>query len=161
RSCKPIAKPMRYPRALARPSGGKAVSVMPSPVTPEARQSRHSIKNAHGAWNRLAGLGLTLIALGPILVIAIGIALTVFSIIDLVRHTSAGIATVAGIVESRISPQVAKVESAFNSLATPLSQLRDDVNGAMTAFDHVGNIQIAKGAWGATPSVHVKIPPVD
>jgi hypothetical protein len=109
----------------------------------------------------LAGLGLSLIALGPILVIATGITLTVFAIIDLALHTSAGIATVADTVDSRITPQITKIESAFDGLAAPLSQFKDSVDGAMTAFDQLGSIQIAKGAWGTTPSVHVKIPPND
>jgi hypothetical protein len=109
----------------------------------------------------LAGLGLALIALGPILVISAGIVLTVFAVSDLVRHTSAGIATVAGIVESRISPQIAKIESAFDGLGAPLSQFKDSVERSMTAFEQLGHIQIAKGAWGSTPSVHVKLPPSD
>jgi hypothetical protein len=122
------------------------VSVMPLPVTPAAGGLHPSTRKAHGVWNRLAGLGLTLIALGPILVIAGGITLTVFAVTDLVRHISAGVTTVAGIVESRIAPQVAKVESAFDGLATPLSQLKDGVDGAMTAFEDMGDLQIAKGA---------------
>jgi hypothetical protein len=138
------------------------VSAMPLSVTPAAGVPSHqSTRNAHGVWSRLAGLGLALIALGPILVIAAGIVLTVFAVTDLVRHTSAGIATVAGIVETRISPQIAKIESAVDDLAAPLSQFKDSVDRSMTAFEQLGNLQIAKGAWGSTPSVHVKIPPAD
>jgi hypothetical protein len=109
----------------------------------------------------LAGLGLTLIALGPVLVIATAITLTAFAVTDAVRHLSAGVATVAGIVESRISPQIAKIESAFDRLAAPLSQLKNNIDGAMPAFDRLGEIRIARGAWGSTPSLRVKIPPDD
>jgi len=138
------------------------MSVMPLSVTvagvPPPQQS---IWKALGVGNRLAGLGLTLIALGPVLVIAAGITLTVFAVVDLVRHTAAGIETVAGIVESKITPQIAKVESAFDSLGAPLSRFKDSVEGTMTAFDRLGDIQIAKGAWGTTPTVHVTLPPAD
>lgn len=137
------------------------MSIMPLPATPAAGEPQHPARKAHGVWNRLAGLGLALVALGPVLVIAAGIALTVFAVVDLVRHTSAGIATVAGIVDRGISPQIAKVESAFDGLGAPLTQLRDNLNRAMAAFDHLGSLQIARGAWGSTPSVHVKIPPND
>jgi hypothetical protein len=134
---------------------------MQLPVTPAAGGLLYSTGKAHGVWNRLAGLGLTLIALGPILVIAAGIVLTALAVTDLVRHTSAGIATIAGIVESRIAPQIAKTESAFDRLATPLSQFKDSVHGAMTGFDHLGDVQVSRGAWGSTPSVRVKIPAGD
>jgi hypothetical protein len=138
------------------------VSVMPLAISPaEGVPSHQSTWKAHGVWSRLAGLGLALIALGPILVITAGIVFTVFAVTDLVRHTSAGIATVAGIVESQISPQIAKIESAFNGLAAPLSEFEDSVSHAMTAFEQLGNIQIAKGAWGSTPSLDIKIPPTN
>ena len=134
-----------------------SLSVTPAAGVPPQR----SIWKPHGMLNRLAGLGLTLIALGPVLVIAAGITLAVFAVVDLVQHTAASIETVTGIVESKITPQIAKVESAFDSLGAPLSRFKDSVEGAMTAFDRVGDIQIAKGAWGTTPSVQVKLPPDD
>lgn len=136
------------------------MSAIPSPVMPAVGEPKHSTGKAR-IWNRLAGFGLTLIALGPILVIAAAMALTMFAVVGLVRHTSAGIATVAAIVDREISPQITKIESTFDDLAVPLSQLRTNVNGAMTSFDHLGSVQIARGAWGSAPSVHIKVPPSD
>jgi hypothetical protein len=138
------------------------VSVMSSSVMPAAGLSlQRSTWISHGVLNRLAGFGLTLIALGPVLVVATGITLTALAVIDLVRQTAGGIETVAGIVESKVTPQMAKVESALDSLGAPLSQFKTSVEGAMTAFEHLGDIQVAKGAWGTSPSVHVKLPPSD
>jgi hypothetical protein len=110
---------------------------------------------------RLAGLGLALIALGPTLVVATALVLTVLAVIDLIRPLVADVSAVAAIIESRISPQIAAVESAFARVGAPLSQLQSQIEGVLSAVEHVGNVQIAAGQWGRTPSVHITIPPKD
>jgi hypothetical protein len=116
---------------------------------------------AGGLRTRLAGLGLALIALGPTLVVATALVLTVLAVIDLTRPPVADVSAVAAIVESRISPQIAAVESAFARVGAPLSQLQTQIEGALSAVEHVGDVQIAAGQWGRTPSVHITIPPKD
>ena len=110
---------------------------------------------------RLAGLGLVLIALGPTLVVATALVLTVLAVIDLIRPLVADVSAVAGIIESRISPQIAVVESAVARIGPPLSQLQSQIEGALSAVEQVGNVQIAAGQWGRTPSVHITVPPKD
>jgi hypothetical protein len=135
---------------------------MPLLIAPVAStESPQSVRKVLGVRARLSGLGLSLIALGLPLVIATAIGLTAFFVIDLVHRTSAEIAAVAGIVEDRISPQIEKIESAFDRVVGPLSQLKQQIDGAMTALDQLGSVRIARGEWGSTPSVHVKIPPND
>jgi hypothetical protein len=116
---------------------------------------------AGGLLTRLAGLGLALIALGPVLVVATALVLTVLAVIDLIRPLVADVSAVAAIVESRISPQIAAVESAFARVGARLSQLQSQIEGALRAVEHVGNVQIAAGQWGRTPSVHITILPKD
>jgi hypothetical protein len=116
---------------------------------------------AGGLRTRLAGLGLALIALGPTLVVATALVLAVLAVIDLIRPLVANVSAVAAIVESRISPQIAAVESAFARVGAPLSQLQTQIEAALSAVEHVGNVQIAAGQWGRTPSVHITIPPKD
>src|ERR1700747_880156 len=69
---------------------------------------------------RLAGLGLALIALGPTLVVATGLVVTVLAVIDVTRPLVADVSAVAAIIESRISPRIAAVESAFARVGAPL-----------------------------------------
>jgi hypothetical protein len=114
-----------------------------------------------GVRTRLAGLGLTLIALGAPLVIATALILIVFAIADLVRPLAADVADVAAIVESRISPQITAIESAAGRVGAPLSQLQSEIEAALSAVERVGNVQIAAGQWGRTPSVRITIPPND
>jgi hypothetical protein len=116
---------------------------------------------AGGLRTRLAGLGLALIALGPTLVVATALVLTVLAVIDLIRPLVADVSAVGAIIESRISPQIAAVESAFARVGAPLSQLQSQIEGVLSAVEHVGNVQIAAGQWGHTPSVHITIPPKD
>jgi hypothetical protein len=118
-------------------------------------------KMAGSLRTRLAGLGLALIALGPTVVVATALVLTVLAVINLIRPLVADVGAVAAIVESRISPQIAAVESAFARVGAPLSQLQSEIEGALSAVEHVGNVKIAAGQWGRTPSVHITIPPKD
>src|SRR3979409_2385944 len=90
------------------------MSDTPLPIAPVAgAESTESAGNVHGAWARLSGLGLALIAVGPLLVIVTGVGLAAFAVTDLVRRTSAEVAAIAKIVEDRISPQIEKIETAF------------------------------------------------
>jgi hypothetical protein len=114
-----------------------------------------------GLLTRLAGLGLALITLGPTLVVATALVLTVLAVIDLIRPLVTDVSAVAAIVESRISPQIAAVESAFARVGAPLSQLQSQIEGALSAIERVGNVQVAAGQWGRTPSLHITIPPKD
>jgi precorrin-3B methylase len=50
--------------------------------------------------------------------------LTILAVVDLIRPLVADVSAVAAIVESRISPQIAAVESAFARVGAPLSQLQ-------------------------------------
>ncbi len=135
---------------------------MPLSIAPAAGAgSPRPIGYVQGAWARLSGLGLTLIALGPLLVTVAGIGLAAGAVTDVIRQTSAKVAAAAAIVEERISPQIDKVESAVGRVAAPLSQLKDQIDGAMSAVDQLGSVRVARGEWGSTPSVHVKIPPND
>ena len=135
---------------------------MPSSIGPAVGAvSPQSSEKGYGVRTRLSGLGLTLIALGPPVVIVAGIVLTALAVIDLVRDSSAEVTAVAGIVENRISPQIEKIEQAFDRLGAPLSQLKDHIEGAMAALNQLSSVRIARGQWGSTPTVHVKIPPND
>jgi hypothetical protein len=116
---------------------------------------------AGGLLTRLTGLGLALIALGPTFVVATALVLTGLAVIDLIRPLVAEVSTVTAIVESRISPQIAAVESAFARVGAPLSQLESQIEGALNAVEQVGNVKIAAGQWGRTPSVRITIPPKD
>ena len=128
---------------------------------PGEREFSVPVGMAGGLLTRLAGLGLALIALGPVLVVATALVLTVLAVIDLIRPLVAEVSAVAVIVESRISPQIAAVESAFARVGAPLSQLQSQIEGALNAVEHLGNVQIAAGQWGRTPSVRITIPPKD
>jgi hypothetical protein len=114
-----------------------------------------------GLLTRLAGLGLASIALGPVLVVATALVLTVLAVIDLIRPLVADVSAVAAIVESRISPQIAAVESAFARVGAPLSQLENQIEAALNTVEQVGDVKIAAGQWGRTPSVRITIPPKD
>jgi hypothetical protein len=74
---------------------------------------------------------------------------------------AADVTAVAAIVESRISPQIAAIESAIARVGAPLSQLQNQIEGALSAVEQMGNVQIAAGQWGRTPSVRITIPPKD
>jgi hypothetical protein len=110
---------------------------------------------------RLAGLGLMLIALGPVIVIATALVLIVLAVVGLAGQMAADVGAVATIIDSRISPQIAAIDSAFARLGAPLSQLQNQLDGALSTVERVGNIQIAAGQWGRTPSVHITVPPND
>jgi hypothetical protein len=73
----------------------------------------------------------------------------------------ANVSAVSAIVESRISPQIAAAESAFARVGASLSELQSQIERALSAVEHVGNVKIAAGQWGRTPSVHITIPPKD
>jgi hypothetical protein len=128
---------------------------------PGEREFSVPVGMAGGLLTRLAGLGLALIALGPVLVVATALVLTVLAVIDLIRPLVAEVSAVAVIVESRVSPQIAAVGSAFVRVGAPLSQLQSQIEGALNAVEHLGNVQIAAGQWGRTPSVRITIPPKD
>jgi hypothetical protein len=148
-------------RALARLLAGAWARIMLLRIAPADGTLPLRSGMARGLQTRLAGLGLTLIALGPPLVVAIALVLIVFAVVDLVRPLAADVAAVAAIVESRISPQIAAVESSVARVGAPLSQLQNQIEGALSAVEQMGNVQIAAGQWGRTPSVRITIPPND
>jgi hypothetical protein len=135
--------------------------VMPLRIEPAGGTVSPRTGLVRGVRTRLAGLGLTLIALGPPLVIATAVILIVFAVADLIRPLAADVADIAAIVESRISPQIAAIESAVERLGAPLSQLQSQIEGALSAVEQVGDVHIAAGQWGRTPSVRITIPPDD
>jgi hypothetical protein len=148
--------------ASARLLAGAGARVVPLRIAPAAGATlQRSGGLVRGLLSRLAGLGLTLIALGPVLVIATALVLIVFAVVDLVRPLAADVAAVAAIVESRISPQIVAIESAFARVGAPLSQLQNQIEGALNAVEQVGSVKIPAGQWGNTPSVRITIPPKD
>jgi hypothetical protein len=128
---------------------------------PGEKEFRVPGRMAGGLLTRLTGLGLALIALGPTFVVATALLLTLVAFVDLIRPIAADVSAVAAILESRISPQIAAVESAFARVGAPLSQLQSQIEGALSAVEQVGNVKIAAGQLGRTPSVQITIPPKD
>ena len=107
---------------------------------------------------RLAGLGMLLIAFGPVLVSITGLFLVTAVVINAARATSLRIAATTAILDDAIVPGLQRIEAGFTRLAVPAAELRAQIDGAMAALTQLGTVGIERGAWGSTGSLQLKLP---
>jgi hypothetical protein len=107
---------------------------------------------------RLAGLGMLLLAFGPVLVTIIGLFLVTVVVVNAARATSLRIAAVTAILDDAIAPGLQRIEAGVTRLAAPAAELRAQVDRAMAALSQLGTMEIERGAWGSTSTLHLKLP---
>jgi hypothetical protein len=107
---------------------------------------------------RLAGLGMLLLAFGPVLVTIIGLFLVTAVVVNAARATSLGIAAATSILDEAIAPGLRRIEAGVMRLAAPAAELRAQIDGAMAALTRLGTIEIERGAWGSTGTLQLKLP---
>jgi len=107
---------------------------------------------------RLVGLGMLLIAFGPMLVTIIGLFLATTVVIDAARATSFRIAAMTAILDDAIAPGLQRIEAGFTRLAAPAAELKAQIDGAMVALAQLGHVGIERGAWGSSGTLHLKLP---
>jgi hypothetical protein len=107
---------------------------------------------------RLAGLGLVVLGLGPMIAVVGGVALVVVLCVDTVRTAGQKIAGIAAIVGGEIVPQVQKVQASYATLATQAEHMKAELDKAMLAVTQIQDFQIQPGQFGSTGSLHLHIP---
>src|SRR5262245_40398345 len=112
-------------------------------------------------FTAFSGLAMVLIALGPMLVIVIGLVLFGTIIVDLVRVSEQRITTISAIINDRITPQLQSIQRTYVRLADQAEDMKEELDKVLLAVTRLQDIQIARGQFGNTPSMRIRVPERD
>jgi hypothetical protein len=110
---------------------------------------------------RLHGLGLLLLSLGPPVIIALGLGITVKLAVDVVQVTRAKVEAITGTVNGQIAPRIAAIRAGYEAVAADAARLDAQLSQTFQTLASLQDITIQPGQFGSSGAQHIRIPDND
>jgi len=107
---------------------------------------------------RLAGLGLLLLAVAPVLLVGTALFLLARVSLDTARSVQAGAAELADTVEAQLASSLRAIEANLASLLAESARVRGQVQSSLGQLGNIPDLAVQRGQLGSTPAIPLRVP---